>query len=146
MQGDRFEFWAAWLFWACVGTAALGVVLVFFDTRLLPWLPGAVNQAVWQTDTMPADVVTYHRFMHAVLGSTIVSWAAVLAIIARHPFRRREPWAWWTIVIGLVVWFSLDTTMSLYFGVWPNAVFNASAVLFVGIPLVFTRSAFRKAA
>ena len=95
---------------------------------------------------MPAEVVTYHRFMHAVLGATIASWAVVLAFVAHHPFRAREPWAWWCFFFALLAWFPLDTAMSLYFGVWPNAVFNVVALVFLGVPLVFTRSAFRKPA
>lgn len=145
VASDRFAFWQRWLFWASVATGGLGVSLAFFDTQLVPGFPEAVNQALWRTPTMPAEVVTYHRFTHAVLGATILSWAITMAFLAHHPFRKREPWAWWCMTASLLGWFALDTSMSLYFGVWPNAVFNLVALVFLGTPLVFTRSAFATA-
>ena len=145
MGDGRFTIWQTWLFWACLSTAGLGVMLTFFDTQLLPGLPRAVNESLWGTADMPADVVTYHRFVHAVLGATIASWAAVLAFVARGPFRRREPWAWWCFVVALGIWFPLDTAMSLRFGVWANAVFNVVALVTLAPPLVFTRRAFARA-
>ncbi len=142
-EDSRFRFWQQWLFWACVSTVLLGVTLTFFDTRLLPGFPQAMNRILWGTPDMPAEVATYHRFVHAVLGATIASWATVLAFVAYHPFRSRERWAWWCILVALVVWFPLDTALSLYFGLWPNAVFNVAALLFIGTPLIFTRRAFQ---
>ena len=143
MSSGAFRFWQQWLLWACISTVVLGVTLAFFDVRLLPGFLEAVSTTLWGTATMPSDVVTYHRFAHAVLGSTIASWACVLAFVAHIPFRAREPWAWWCVLASLGVWFPLDTAMSLYFGVWPNAIFNVVALLFIGTPLIFTRSAFR---
>ena len=139
-----FAFWQRWLLWACIATAVLGLTLVFFDTQLVPGYPTAVNEALWSTRTMPAKVVTYHRFAHAVLGATLVSWSAVMAFVAHIPFRAREPWAWTCICTSLLLWFPLDTAMSLYFGVWPNALFNVVALVLLGTPLVFTRRAFRR--
>lgn len=146
MAPERFRFWQRWLVWASASTVLLGVSLVFFDTRLLPGLPEAINESLWGAPTMPAQVVTYHRFATAVLGATIASWASVLVFVAHIPFRAREPWAWWCVLIGLVVWFPLDTAMSLYFGVWPNAIFNLLALVLLGTPLIFTRGAFRRPA
>jgi len=138
-----FRFWQRWLFWASVSTAVLGVLLVFFDTRFLPLFPEAMNEAFWGASTMPDEVVDYHRFTHAVVGATVASWAAILAFIAHYPFRAREPWAWWCVFVSLAIWFPLDTAMSLYFGAWPNAIFNLSALVFLGTPLVFTFRDFR---
>ncbi len=143
-MGDRsFRFWQRWLFWASVATVGLGLMLVFFQTEPMVGFPELVNQSLWGSDAMPAEVVTYHRFVHAVLGATIASWAVAFAFIAHHPFRARRRWAWTALASSLAVWFPLDTGMSLYFGVWPNALFNVSALVFLGLPLVFTRKAFR---
>ena len=143
MASDRsFRFWQQWLFWGCVSAAGLGLVLAFFDTRLVPFFAEAVNQSVWGGPSMPADVVTYHRFVHAVLGATVTSWAVILAFVVHVPFRAREPWAWWCVCAALIVWFPLDTGMSLYWGVWPNAALNLGAFGAIALPLVFTRRAF----
>lgn len=47
--------------------------------------------------------------------------------------------------MALGVWFPIDTPLSVAFGAWANAVFNVSALLLIGTPLVFTRHAFRTA-
>lgn len=144
MTPERFRFWQQCLFWTCIATVGFGFSLALFDTRLLPGFPAAVNRAVWGAPGMPAEVVTYHRYLHAVLGATVASWAAVLAVIAHLPFRAREPWAWWCFVAALGVWFPLDTGLSLYFGVWPNAALNLGSLALLATPLVFTRRAFRR--
>lgn len=113
-------------------------MLCLFDTRLFPFFPRAVNQVVWGTTDMPANVVHYHRFIHAIAGATIAGWGVALAFIAHYPFRNRERWAWWAIAAAVMSWFTLDTTFSLYFGVWPNAIFNLGAFIALATPLAFT--------
>ena len=65
-----------------------------------------------------------------------------LAYIARYPFGRKERWAWNGLVFGLLVWFVLDTALSIFYRVYFNAAFNTALLILTGLPLVFTRKEF----
>ena len=84
-----FERWRKCLYVATLGAAAFGAVLALFDTRLLPPFAAAMNSALWDSQEMPANVVTYHRFVHGVVGAVIASWGVTLSFVVRHPFRAR---------------------------------------------------------
>ena len=51
-------------------------------------------------------------------------------------------WAWNCLVVGLGVWFVLDTGISWQYGVTFNVFFNIVVALATGVPLVFTLKAF----
>ena len=40
---------------------------------------------------------------------------------ARHPFPRRQRWAWNCLCSGMTLWYVLDTSISIAFGVYVNA-------------------------
>ena len=106
-----------------------GYALVVFDNRVVPFgFPTLVNEALWSRPTMPDDIVTYHRFVHAVLGATIASWALALLFVVRHALEKKERWAFACIAASVVVWFVPDTIASIAFGVVPNAVFNVACL------------------
>jgi hypothetical protein len=63
--------------------------------------------------------------------------------LARAPFKRRERWARDCIAAGIGLWFVLDTAISLYHGVYFNALaVNVPLLVIVGLPLWFTRGEF----
>jgi hypothetical protein len=140
MRGvTSYEFWRKWLFASVVATGAFGIALALFDTRPIPWVGEAIARQLWQTPTPPANVVTYHRFVHGVLGATLAGWAVTLAFIVRGPLRERAPWAWRAIAFAFGAWFTIDTTASLVFGVWPNVVLNFFSVAPIGLGLAMLR-------
>ena len=91
---------------------------------------------------LPSDAVEFHGFIFRVLGAAMASQAVLQALLARYPFARRASWAWWVVLAGMLIWFPLDTALSLYWRVWPNAVFNLFAFLAVVAPLAATRREF----
>jgi hypothetical protein len=122
-----------------VGMTAFGLALTLFDNHAVPGpLHAAMNDSLWGVAELPADVVVYHRFMHAVLGATIASWALALAFVVRYALAARQRWAWWCVVASTLIWFVPDTAASLYYGVWPNALFNAACLLAFAPPLALT--------
>jgi hypothetical protein len=143
---DRFRFWQRFLLAACIGTAGLGLLLAFFDTRVLPGFGAFFARGFWGLDQMPDAVVPYHRFVHGVLGATIAAWATTLAFVVAGPFREREPWAWRAVASSVAIWFAVDSGTSLVHGAWPNVVLNVGSVLPLALPLIFTRSAFARRA
>lgn len=134
-----FLFWWRWLMAAAAGVAVFGLSMV-----LLPeWTQGFFNLlifgAVAGNPGFGAEAVAYITFVSAVLGAVMWGWGVLMVKLLRGPFRRREPEAWWMLVISLVAWFVPDTLYSLASGFWPNAVLNSVFALVFAIPLWATR-------
>ena len=81
----------------------------------------------------------YIRFVYGVLGAVIIGWMTTVIAMVRGPLRRRETWAWWAVTGALVVWFLVDTTLSLVLGFPGHALFNVGFVVVLGVPLIAIR-------
>ena len=101
-----------------------------------------IDQAFWDSTVLPAVVTSFQSWIYGAWGATIAGWGIFLSLITYIPFKQREKWAWNCLVVGMGVWFVLDTGISWQYGVSFNVVFNIAVVLATGIPLVFSRKAF----
>jgi hypothetical protein len=77
----------------------------------------------------------YVQLLYGILGAVIVGWMVTIAAIVVGPLRRREPWAWWAIVMSVTIWFVLDTGLSLVLGFVGHALFNVAFAIGLAIPL-----------
>lgn len=138
-----FEFWRKWMLVVFVAQAAFGLFLAIFGPHFV--LGAYYDQyidALFGRPDIPPQFTFFHRWVYALLGSTIASWSVAMAFIAYYPYAKREKWAWSCIFLSVLVWFPLDTSASAAFKVWPNVIFNASALIAIAIPLLATRKAF----
>lgn len=135
-----FELGRRLLFGIMILMAVFGLSLTVFDNRAVPGLHAALNESLWGVPALPSNVVVYHRLLHAILGATIASWAVALAFVVHHTFRAGQSWGWWCVLGSTLIWFVPDTAASLYYGAWPNALFNLSCLVGVALPLALTRS------
>jgi hypothetical protein len=76
-----------------------------------------------------------------VLGAVLAGWTAMMIQIVRGPLRAGSAWALSVLVRSLVLWFVLDTGMSLVLGYPMHALFNVPFAVALAIPLVKLRSA-----
>lgn len=81
----------------------------------------------------------YARFIYGVLGAVIVGWMITIGAIAMGPLRSREVWSWWALVTALVIWFVLDTGISLLLGFAGHAWFNVAFAVALAGPLLMIR-------
>jgi hypothetical protein len=76
------------------------------------------------------------------VGATIAGWGIVLTHIARYPFSKKERWVWDSLIFGVLIWFVLDTSLSLFYKVPFNATLNTVLFILGILPLAFTRKWF----
>ena len=81
----------------------------------------------------------YVRLVYVILGSVIIGWMLTIAALVAGPLRRREVWAWNTIVGSVGAWFILDTGLSLILGFAGHAAFNVAFAAGLAVPLVAIR-------
>jgi hypothetical protein len=59
-------------------------------------------------------------------------------VLTQKGFSRKERWARDWLGAGILVWYVLDTMVSLYCGVVANAISNTVCLIGFALPLVFT--------
>jgi len=139
----NFSFWQRWLFVVCVIVSVFGVMLAFLSgTPLFDLFNRQIDPAFWSANIVDDGTRQFQQWIYGVWGATIAGWGIVMAYIARYPFNRKERWAWNSMVFGLLVWFILDTSLSVIHKVYFNVAFNMTLLILAGLPLIFTRKEF----
>ena len=88
-------------------------------------------------ESIDTDAVRdYLRFPYMVLGAVLAGWAFLMIQIVRGPLKDGSAWAWTFLVRSLILWFVLDTGMSLVLRYPMHAVFNIPFAILLGIPLI----------
>jgi hypothetical protein len=131
--------WITWLQVVLVLLFVYALVLVFAGSvagRLFSALGFGPPEAI-DTD----QVRRYLRLPFMVLGAVLAGWSAMMIQIVRGPLHAGSAWALPVLVRSLVLWFVLDTGMSLMLGYPMHALFNVPFAVALAIPLVKLRSA-----
>ena len=82
----------------------------------------------------------YLKLPFMVLGAVMAGWSVMMIQIVRGPLSDGSTWALRVLIRSLVLWFVLDTGMSLVLGFPGHALFNVPFAIALGIPLVKLRS------
>ena len=125
---------------ATAGLMLFGLVLVVMPGFTLQAFSLLVYASTAHLNTFGPEALAYISLVHAVLGSVMFGWGAVLMILALGPVRRGSKDAWWMFVVSLLAWFIPDTAYSLLSGFWQNALLNVGFALLFAIALSGLRS------
>lgn len=139
----NFSFWQRWLYTVGIAIFVFGVIMALISgTPLFDLFNRLINPAFWNSTTPDESAGQFQQWIYGVWGATIAGWGIFLTFIARYPFKRKERWSWYCLVFGFLVWFILDTLLSVYYKVYFNVAFNTALLIIAGLPLVFTRKEF----
>ncbi len=147
MSTSKFLFWQKWLTWANVLTIGVGFLCAFAGNSVFFELHNAGTERVFlPTAGFTTEVITLKNWLFGIIGGTIVGFHTLMVFISENAFKRREPWAWWAMTIGMVSWFIIDSGISMYYGAVHNVVLiNLVALTLIGLPLIMTyRTIFSK--
>ena len=136
---NYFLFWQKWLLVVSILITVFGVLMVASSFL------GDNSSGVGPEFVQKYKIITFFAFRQwllAILGATIAGWGICLIFMAHYPFKRKELWAWNSLILGLSVWFVLDTIFLMYAGVYFNAIFNTVVFVLAILPLIFTRKHF----
>ena len=130
-----------WIMWLTIVLALVFVYAVLLVVAgsaagsLFEWFGFGPDDAI---DT--PEVRDYLKLPYMVLGAVMAGWAVLMLQIVRGPLRDGTPWALPFVSRALVLWFVLDTGMSLVLGYPTHALFNVPFAVALGIPLFRLRS------
>lgn len=136
----RFNFWRGWLI-------VCGIMMIVFGVVLLsPALFNAefsyINSAFWESGIIPAEAKRFYNWMFAMYAAMELASALFILLVALYPFKRKEKWAWYCLFSCISVWFIIDTSFSLFFKVYINAINNCILYVLLILPLLFTKREF----
>lgn len=139
----QFQFWVRYLKATSIFFTFLGVlwaVIGSFDPFGL--YDTEFAKAFWGQTTLPEDVARTKAFLLGPFGATSAGYFVFQYFIAKNAYAKRELWAYHSIVAAFVLWFVLDTTMSLIHGAGFNVLLaNIPSLMMMG-PVFFTRKYF----
>ncbi len=140
---ERFLFWQRWLVIVGVAISIFGIFMSFFSgTSLFNLFDNSINPIFWGTADVANSVKGFQKWIYGAWGATVAGWGIFVTFIAHYPFQKKEKWSWNCLLLGVLVWFIIDTGFSVYFNVYVNVILNAVFLIVVILPVVFTRKYF----
>jgi hypothetical protein len=130
--------WLAWL--------QVVLVLLFLYSLVLVFAGGVARSMFSAFGFGPSDAIDtdevrdYLELPFMVLGAVMAGWTFMMLQIVRGPLRDGAAWALPALTRSLVLWFVLDTGMSLVLGFPAHALFNIPFAIALAIPLARLRS------
>lgn len=82
------------------------------------------------------------KFLVGIIGPTIASWGVLFLYVVNTAFANPNYRSWWFIVIACLVWAPYDSLLSIYYGVYLNAILNFIAFVCIVIPMLVVRPYF----
>lgn len=141
----KVEFYTRWLSVLSIIISIAGFAMAFLkDSILLEILNSLFNPIFWPKNTMDEGTIQFKYFTISLLGALMAMWGAMLFGIVRNAFRKNELWAWNTILISTLIWFSIDEFFSIYCRFWANALGNLVLFIALVFPLIMTRKLMNK--
>jgi hypothetical protein len=144
MAMNRFELCHHILSIMAIVIITFGVLLaLLYRTPILAPIDKLISSSFW--DNLADVPIATHKkehFLVALTGAMMASWGILLYAIVKVPFRRREQWAWLAIAGATLIWFMIDESFSLYYGVCSNAIINLALLLPLVVSLAGTYRTF----
>jgi hypothetical protein len=139
-----FRLWWYWLVIVTCGVTIFSISLVILPDFMQLFFNAMLFSSSQAHTTFGEIAYSYIKFLYGILGAVMVGWSVALLFILAGPFYRGQREAWYAITVSVLVWFMLDSSLSISAGFWQNAVFNTMFLIFFAIPLVATYRYFQK--
>lgn len=144
MDMSKFMFWQKWLTYANVLTIGVGLLVAFFGNSIFLEIHNDYTVNVFFGGVpLTRETLKLKNWLFGVAGGTIVGFHLLMVFISENAFKKRERWAYLAMWYGLLSWFIIDSSISVYYGAVYNVVLiNLVALVIIGLPLLVVRKAF----
>ena len=144
MNEKKFNFWQKWLTYANVMTVGVGLLVAFAGNSIFFELHNEYTKDIFfQSNEFHPEVLNLKNWLFGIIGGTIVGFHVLMIMISENAYKNKEPWAYKAMWAGLLSWFFIDSSISIYYDALYNVVLiNLIAMVLIGLPLVMTRKEF----
>ncbi|MBA7590657.1 hypothetical protein ES708_32785 [subsurface metagenome] len=137
------KFWMGWLKITIIIIIIAGILLIILgNTAYAEILNKQINRVFYSGRIPEQSVLLMKGWLLGVSGAVMAGWGSSMLYIVYHPFKKREKWAWRSIFYPLLLWYLLDSIVSLYYGAVFNVTINTILFLQIIAPLLFLRNLF----
>jgi hypothetical protein len=122
----------------------VGIIVAFAGNSFVFELHNDYTKEVFlNSNDFSNEVLKLKNWLFGIIGGTIVGFHILMIMISENSFKRKEPWAFKTLWLGLLSWFCIDSGISIYYGAIYNVILiNMVALILIGLPLIMTRKEF----
>ncbi len=141
---SKFYFWQKWLTYVNVMIVIVGLLVAFAGNSFFFELHNSYTKEVF-FDGKEFDTKTLElkNWLFGIIGATIVGFHILMIMISENAFKKKEPWAYYAMWLGLLSWFIIDSVISIYYNAMYNVIIiNIVALFTIGLPLIMTRKEF----
>ena len=144
MNEKKFLFYQKWLTWANILTLFVGLLVAFAGNSFFFEIHNQYTRDLFfQGRAFEGDLLHFKNWLFGIIGGTIVGFHLLMIMISENAFKKKERWAYRALWGGLLSWFVIDSSISVYYGAIHNLVLiNLVALVIIGFPLVMTKKAF----
>lgn len=141
---DRFPFWQKWLTYANLMAILMGFLVAFAGNSLVfDYHNSFTREVFFHNDQLPPETQNLKDWLFGIIGGTIVGFHTLMIMISENSFKKKEKWAYRAMWYGLLSWFIIDSSLSIYHGALYNVLLiNIVALVSIGLPLIMTRKEF----
>lgn len=116
----------------------IGGVALAFEMPEFIWQ--AYQQDLYRVFTInnsqPENIENLVSMIVRLFGPTVASWGLLMIYLIRQIFLFQDKVAWAFLISSLLMWFLLDTSISLSFGVMSHLWINSLAFVVILMPLL----------
>lgn len=144
MSNQSFQFWTRWLIIANIMTIGVGLLAAFAGNSFI-WeiYNEGTRQVFFEGEALPASSMALKNWLFGIIGGSIVGFHLLMIAIIKNSFANREKWAYNALWIGLLSWFCIDSSITIYYQAYHNLyLINLVALALIGFPLIMTHSYF----
>jgi len=118
---------------------------------VLPWV---VHSTLFQQYNIQLSIAFHNsnsvgfknqgEFLTGLFGPSIASWGILFAYVINISFRNRDRRGWWTMITACLTWATYDSFLSIWNGIYINAILNSFIAMAIIIPLLIVKQYFLK--
>jgi hypothetical protein len=137
------KFWSGWLQITMWIVIVAGIFLAIL-ANIFPWkyIDQQINRIFFSSQSPGESVEMMKHWLIGLSGAVMAGWGFSMLYVVKHPFRRKERWAWCCIFYPVIIWYVIDTSVSTYFGAHFNVLINSILLLQIIAPLLFLKNQF----
>lgn len=139
MADKTFLFWYRWLLVISIVSVLSGLLIAFFGNTFLFEFHNAKISETFFHGSIPDNAQQFKQFIYGPLGGTISGYFILQFFIVKFAFQNKQSWSWYAIGLGLIVWFFIDSIVSVISGAYFNVyTINMGTLLLHAPPLIMT--------
>jgi len=136
-------FWINWLTYTAEFTVLFGLFMVLAPGLTQQAFGLLIFQDAAQLSAFDSQATAYTELAHAVMGSVMVGWGALIFMLVRKLNVKDAKETCRMITISVLLWYVPDTAFSLHSGFWQNAVLNTGFAVLYAVPLMALKKHFQ---